>query len=155
MFLITLFLLFSHWSHEPGKEPAFEIADVFTFDEWHDLVFSDEKARLDNISIAWKDHPRNIIYLIIYAGKRACVGEAKARGIRAKNYLMKRNVPASNIVWIDGGWKNEVTTDVWIVPPRVEKPSIFPEFNLKVSEVTFETGCKIKYRGGRLSSRSR
>ena len=154
MFLIAFFLLFSHWSHEPSK-PAFEIADVFKFDEWHDLVFSDEKARLDNISIAWKDRSQNIIYLIIYAGKRACVGEAKARGIRAKNYLIKRNVPARNIVWIDGGWKSEVTTEVWIWPPKFEKPSIFPEYNLKASEVTFETGCKIKYRSGRVSSRLR
>ena len=155
MFLIAFFLLFSYWSQEPGKEPDLRIVDPVKFDEWHDLVFSDEKARLDNISIVWKAHSQNIIYLVIYAGERACVSEAKARGIRAKNYLMKRNVPASNIVWIDGGWKNEVTTEVWIWPPRFETPSIFPEFNLKASEVTFEKGCKIKYRGARVSSRPR
>jgi hypothetical protein len=146
IFLITSLLLFPHWAQDPTKPPL-GIADPVKFDEWHDLVFSDEKARLDNISIVWKDQSRNIIYLVIYAGKSACVGEAKARGRRAKNYLVKRNVPASHIVYIDGGWKNEVTTEVWIWPPNVGKPSIFPEFNLKAAEVKLEKGCKIKYRG--------
>jgi hypothetical protein len=145
-FLITLLLLFSHWVQDPAK-PSLRIADPAKFDEWHDLVFSDEKARLDNISIAWRDQGRNIIYLVIYAGKSARVGEAKARGIRAKNYLVKRNVPASHIVYIDGGWKNEVTTEVWMWPRNVGKPSIFPEFNLKAAEVELEKNCKIKYRG--------
>jgi len=129
-FLLTLLLLFSQWAQDPAKPPL-RIADPVKFDEWHDLLFSDEKARLDNISIAWRDQSRNIIYLVIYAGKSACVGEAKARGVRAKNYLVKRNVPPSNVVYKDGGWKDEVTTEVWIWPPDVGKPSIFPEFNLK------------------------
>jgi len=143
IFLISLHLLFA-----PSTTPISAIDEPTKFDEWHDLVFSDEKARLDNISIAWKDQSRNIIYLVIYAGKSACVGEAKARGIRAKNYLVKRNVPASHIVYLDGGWKNEVTTEVWIWPPDVGKPFIFPEFTLKPAEVKLEKGCKIKYRGG-------
>ncbi len=143
VFFISLLLLFAHSS----AKPIFAIDEPTKFDEWHDLLFSDEKARLDNISITWREESRNIIYLVIYAGKRACVGEAKARGMRAKDYLIKRNVPASNIVWIDGGWKNDVTTEVWIWPSEVEKPLIFPRFNLKASEVRFEKGCKIKYRG--------
>jgi len=142
----ALFLLVAHSCQDPSQNPALKIADP-KFDEWHDLVFSDEKSRLDNISIVWREQPRSVIYLIVYAGKSACVGEAKARGIRAKNYLIKRYVPANNIVWIDGGWKDEVTTEVWLWPPGVEKPSIFPEFNLKASEVKLEKGCKIKYRG--------
>jgi hypothetical protein len=146
--LITLLPLFSIWSQDPSSAQAPRIADP-KFDEWHELLFRDEKARLDNISIAWRDLPQNIIYLVVYAGRNACVGEAKARGVRAKNYLIKRKVSASKIVWIDGGWKNEVTTEVWFWPPDTGGPSIFPQFNLKASEVTLEKGCKIKYRGGR------
>jgi hypothetical protein len=83
------------------------------------------------------------------------VDEAKARETRAKNYLVKRNVLASHIVFIDGGWKNEVTTEVWIWPPDAGKPSIFSEFNLKATEVRLEKGCKIKYRGGTEQPRPR
>jgi hypothetical protein len=131
MFIVLFLVLFSHSSQDPNKS-SFQIADPVRFDEWHDLVFSDENARLDNISLAWKDQSRNIIYLVVYAGRRTCFGEAKARAIRAKNYLMKRKVPARNVVWIDGGFRNEVTTEVWIWPPEGGKPSVFPESNLKL-----------------------
>lgn len=146
-FFLSLLFLFAHSSQGPSSKPTFGIDEPIRFDEWHDLVFRDEKARLDNISIVWREQSRNIIYLVIYAGKTACVGEAKARGIRAKNYLIKRKVRAGNIVWIDGGWKDEVTTEVWIWPPEVGKPPTFPEF--ESSDVKLEDGCKIKYRGGR------
>lgn len=146
IFLISLLLLVNSWEG-PSSNSTFGIDGPRRFDEWHDLVFKYEKARLDNISIVWREQSRNIIYLVIYAGKTACVGEAKARGIRAKNYLIKRKVRAGNIVWIDGGWRDEVTTEVWIWPPEVGEPLTFPE--LESSDVKFEKGCKIKYRGGR------
>ena len=152
-FLVTFLLAFSYWLHEPIRKTVLDITDherfdqPVRFDEWNDLRFSDEKARLDNVSIVWRTQSKNIIYLVVYAGERACVGEAKARGIRAKNYLMKRNVPANKIVWLDGGWRNEVTTTVWIWPREVGKPAT--QSDLEASEVTFEKGCKIKYRGGR------
>jgi hypothetical protein len=95
--------------------------------------------------------PRNIIYLVVYAGKRACIDEAKARGIRAKKHLMTRGIPSAQIVWLDGGWKKDVTTEVWIWPSGMGKPSVFPDFNLKPSEVKLEKNCKIKNR--RRSSR--
>lgn len=147
IFLVSLLFLFAHSWHGPNTTLTFGPGGPRKFDEWNDLVFSDEKARLDNISIVWREESRNIIYLVIYAGKTACVGEAKARGIRAKNHLIKRKVSADKIVWIDGGWKDEVTTEVWIWPPELGEPLIFREFSLKSSDVKFEKGCKIKYRG--------
>ena len=133
-------------AQEPSSPQASRIADPVKFDEWGDILFGDEKARLDNAAIQWQQHPRNIIYLVIYAGRRACVDEAKARGIRAKNYLVKSHVPSDHVVWIDGGWKQDVTTEVWIWPPGMGKPFVFPEFNLKQSEVRLEKNCKIKRR---------
>ena len=105
-----------------------------SFYTWHDYL----NQKLDEMSLSDKE----------YQAIGENLGEAKARGIRAKNYLVKRNVPASHIVYLDGGWKNEVTTEVWIWPPNVGKPSIFSEFNFKLAEVKLEKGCKIKYRGG-------
>lgn len=124
-----------------------EPVNPIKFDEWHDLVFSDEKARLDNISIAWRRSSKTTIYLVVYAGNPACVGEAKSRGERAKDYLIKRRVPADHIVWIDGGWKNEFTTEVWILPPEVSKPLVSSQFQIKAADVKLDKGCRIKYRG--------
>jgi hypothetical protein len=119
------------------------------FDEWEDIRFGDEKARLDNAFISLHQQPGNIMYLIIYAGERACVGEAKARGIRAKNYLVRhRGAKPDRIVWIDGGYEVTPRTTIWILPPSLGQPAIFPEFGLDPTQVKFEKNCRIKYRGG-------
>jgi hypothetical protein len=111
-----------------------------------DIPFNDEKARLDNAAFQLKRDQRYIIYLEIYAGQRACVGEAEARGIRAKNYLIRRHgIKPEQVVWIDGGYRMQVTTTVWIWPPNMLKPSIFREFNLKPSGVKRNKNCRIKY----------
>jgi hypothetical protein len=120
------------------------------FDEWGDIPFSDEKARLDNAAIQLRHDQGYIIYLVISAGKTACVGEARARGIRAKNYLVReRGVKERQIVWIDGGYQDTVTTEVWIWPPNMKPPSVFREFNLKPNQVTLERNCRIKCRACR------
>ena len=145
--LITLSFVFTQWNQAPATKPPSGIVDPIKFDESHDLRFSDEKARLDNISIAWKAHPRVVIYLIVYAGKSACVGEAKARGMRAKKYLLQKHVPVRHVVALDGGWKEEVTTEVWFLPRNAGRFYIGSEFSLKPEEIKLERGCKIKYRG--------
>ena len=50
--------------HAPIKVDSFP-----PFDEWGDIDWSDEKARLDNVAIYWEKEPRNIIYLVVFAGK--------------------------------------------------------------------------------------
>jgi hypothetical protein len=144
IFIICMFHI--GYGQEPANPGVLRIADPRKFDEWRDILFRDEKARLDNAALHWQQYPKNIIYLVIYAGQRACVDEARSRGIRAKKHLVKRHVPAEQIVWLDGGWQKEVTTEVWIWPPDMRKPSIFPEFNLQPSEVKLEKNCKIKRR---------
>ncbi|HYR74346.1 MAG TPA: hypothetical protein VEM96_00765 [Pyrinomonadaceae bacterium] len=120
------------------------------FDEWHDIPFSDEKARLDNAALQLRQDRGYIIYLVIYAGKIACVGEARARGIRAKNYLVRRrHVNPHQVIWIDGGYQDTFTTEVWVWPPKLSRPSVFQEFNLKPSQVTLERKCRIKCRACR------
>jgi hypothetical protein len=99
--------------------------------------------------------PGYIIYLVISAGKTACVGEAQARGIRARNYLVrKRNVKPRQIVWIDSGYQETVTTTVWIWPPTMKPPTVFPEFSLKPHQITLQRGCRIKCRACRTPRRA-
>jgi hypothetical protein len=117
------------------------------FDEWGDISFRDEKARLDNVALQWHKYQEANVYLVVFAGRVACVDEAKRRGMRAKNYLVrKRAIKSEHIVFIDGGFRDAVTTGVWIWPPRWGPPSVFPEFNLKPTEVKLEQGCRIKRR---------
>jgi hypothetical protein len=75
------------------------------FDEWGDLSFPDEQVRVGKIATQAKEWSLSIVYLVIHAGQKACKGEARARGIRAKNYAMKLQIAPERIVWIDAGWK--------------------------------------------------
>lgn len=118
------------------------------YDTWGDIEFSDEIVHLDKIANQLKEWRLSIVYLVIYAGQRACKGEASARGIRAKEYLLKREIEPERIVWIDAGWKKKLSVDVWIWPLQFGQPKPSVDDTLKRHQVTIEPKCKIKYRGG-------
>ena len=118
------------------------------FDQWGDVPFDNEKVHLDRITRQTKEWPLSIVYVVIHAGQTACVGEAKARGIRAKNYLVGRGVSSNRVVWIDAGWQKTLGVEVWIWPPELGKPTPSTTLNLKPGAVTLQRTCKIKYRGG-------
>jgi len=117
------------------------------FDQWGDIGVNDENARLDKIALQAREWPLSIVHLVIHAGQTACVGEAKARGVRAKNYLVNRGIEPERIVFTDAGWRKEVSVQVWIWPPQLGKPKVVPDdSDLKRSAVRLERNCKIKYR---------
>ncbi|HEX5706306.1 MAG TPA: PKD domain-containing protein, partial [Pyrinomonadaceae bacterium] len=96
-------------------------------DEYGNIRFNDEKARLDNFAIALQNEPGAQGYLICYGGRRGRAGEAQARCDRARNYLVnERGIDSSRIVTIDGGFKEELTVELWIVPTGATPPTAEP-----------------------------
>ena len=116
------------------------------YDEWGDVPFVIESARLDKIARQLKEWPLSIVYLMIYAGQTACKDEAKARGIRAAEFLTNAGIEPERVVWIVAGWKKKLLVEVWIWPPNLGRPKVVTDQNLKPAEVRIERGCKIKYR---------
>jgi len=97
------------------------------FDEYSNISFNDEKARLDNLAIYLQREPEMKGYIIAYAGRRARADEAQARAERAKNYLVNvRGVNAERIVTIDGGHREELEVDVYVLPRGVSAPTATP-----------------------------
>lgn len=125
------------------------------YDQWGDVPFTAESARLDKIARQLKEWSLSIVYLIIYAGQTACKDEAKARGIRATEYLTNAGIEPERVVWIDAGWQKKLVVDVWIWPPNLGRPQVATDQNLKPNEVKIERGCKIKYRPEPTPRRSR
>ena len=117
------------------------------FDQWGDIRPNDENTHLDKIAAQAKEWPLSIIHLVIHAGQSACIGEAKARGVRVRNYLINHGVSPERIEVTDAGWRKEVSVQVWIWPPQLGKPKISSESDLKPSAVKLEKKCKTKYRG--------
>ena len=104
------------------------------FDEYQNLPFEDEKARLDNFAIQLQSEPDSAGYIIVYAGRRARVDEAKELAQRAKRYLVKvRKINARRVIAIDGGHREEGTTELYLQPRGLPPPLVAP--TVKPSDV--------------------
>lgn len=96
-------------------------------DEYGNIKFNDEKARLDNYAIELQNDPTAQGYLVCYGGRTGRTGEAQRRCDRAKNYLVStRGIDASRIVTVDGGFREELTVELWIVPSGANPPQSTP-----------------------------
>ena len=117
------------------------------FDEYGAICWENEKARLDNFAIQLlNENPTTLGHIIVYDGQRACRGEAVARAMRAKKYLVEyRKVPADRIVWRWGGYVSEMMTTLVIHPAGAE---IWPfvTSTLSLDDVTFVGNCNRRVR---------
>ena len=96
-------------------------------DEYGNIRFNDEKARLDNFAIELQNDPTSTGYIIAYGGRTGRAGEAQRRADRAKNYLVNtRGISADRIVTVDGGFREELTVELWIVPSGATPPPASP-----------------------------
>jgi hypothetical protein len=67
----------------------------------------------------------------VYGGRRGRAGEAQQLATRSQEYLVKaRGIDAGRIVTVDGGYKEQLTIDLWLVPsganPPVADPTVHP-----------------------------
>ena len=96
-------------------------------DEYGNIKFNDEKARLDNYAIELQNDPTAQGYLVCYGGRTGRTGEAQRRCDRAKNYLVStRGIDASRVVTVDGGFREELTVELWVVPSGANPPQSTP-----------------------------
>jgi hypothetical protein len=92
------------------------------FDEYGNIRFNDEKARLDNYAIQLQNEPGSQGTIIVYG---SCVGEGQQRGERAKDYLVNtRGIEAGRITVVDGGCRSELTVQLWVVPQGAAAPTV-------------------------------
>jgi len=91
------------------------------FDEYGNIRFNDEKARLDNYAIQLQNQPGSTATIIAYG---SCAGEAQTRADRAKDYLVNtRGIEAGRITTVDGGCRSDLTVQLWIVPSGADAPA--------------------------------
>ncbi|HJU53571.1 MAG TPA: hypothetical protein VJ715_03330, partial [Pyrinomonadaceae bacterium] len=110
------------------------------FDEYTDLRFNDEKARLDNFAIALQGEPGAQGYYVIFG---SCEGEADQRSARAVDYLVNnRGIERSRITVVNGGCREQLTVELWIRPTGAAEPT--PSNSATVSPCP---ECRRPYRG--------
>jgi hypothetical protein len=92
------------------------------FDEYGNIRFNDEKARLDNYAIQLQNEPGSTATIIVFG---SCAGEGQTRGDRAKDYLVNtRGIEAGRITVVDGGCRADLTVQLWIVPQGADAPAV-------------------------------
>jgi hypothetical protein len=97
------------------------------FDTYGNIPRNDVKARLDNFANELQNQPGSQGYVIAYGGRRGPAGEAQRRADFAKDYLVNtRGIDAGRLVTIDGGFMEEATTELWIVPAGATPPTASP-----------------------------
>ena len=91
------------------------------FDQYGNICWEDEKARLDNFAIQLQNYPSASGDIIIYAGRQSCRGEARYRANRAKDWVVKRGVESKRVMVIDAGFQSDLTTYL-IIRPKGSAP---------------------------------
>lgn len=96
-------------------------------DEYGNISFEDEQARLDNFAIELQNDPTSTGYIQCYGGRVGYEGEALRRCDRAKRYISNvRGISADRIATEDGGFKEDLTVAVWVVPRGATPPQATP-----------------------------
>jgi hypothetical protein len=114
------------------------------FDEYGNISFSDEKARLDNLTVQLQREPDFIAWFVVHPGRKDCADDARARALRAKNYLINtRGIQADRIMWKDGGYHEVLTIEIWTWPRSIGAPVVYSA--LGKNEVQIVKRCKSKY----------
>lgn len=108
------------------------------FDEFGDIKFDDERARLDNFAIQIQNYPLSSGSIHIFAGQETFENEATERLNRAKSYLSDfRGLDTNRIVTVDCGFAKELTTSLYVVPVGATFPECKQYLEVPFSEVKF------------------
>jgi hypothetical protein len=97
------------------------------FDECNNCTFDDQKARLDNLAVELQNDPSTKGYIIAYGGRTSPIGQVERLITRAREYLTKqRGIDDSRLVVVNGGFREEDSVELWIVPSGAAPPRATP-----------------------------
>lgn len=100
------------------------VMPALKFDEYGEINFKQETARLDNFATELLNVPTATAYIIVYAGSDASRDKAKARALRVENYLIRtRGIDPERVASIYGGNRKQKTVELFIVPVGAENPA--------------------------------
>ena len=95
------------------------------FDEYSDIAYNDEKARLDTFAIELQNDPTATAYVIVYPGAYGRAGDVQRRTTRAVDYIVNsRGISANRIVTLVGPSRDVLLVELWICPQGARPPTL-------------------------------
>jgi len=97
------------------------------FDECVSCSLDDQKARLDNLAVELQNDLSTRAYILAYGGRMSPLGQVEKLMSRARDYLVtQRGIDASRIVVVNGGFREEDSVELWMVPSGASSPKPTP-----------------------------
>jgi len=97
------------------------------FDECNSCSLDDQKARLDNLAVELQNDPSTRAYILAYGGRLSPLGQVEKLMSRSRDYLItQRGIDASRLVVVNGGFREEDSVELWLVPSGAAAPKPTP-----------------------------
>lgn len=100
-------------------------------DQFEHIAYSWMAARIDAFMIPLMNMPEATGYILIYGSRTKGKREAVATNKRIIEYVTFRRFDISRIVFVDGGYRDELFVQFYSVPPGVEPPKPNPTVDEK------------------------
>ena len=142
--VVSLVLLFGGSSVISLAQEQSKSTSSEKFDEFGNISCEDELARLDNFAYHLRSASNLQGHVIVYGGRRGRRNEAKARAARMKYYLVRiRGLDPKRVITSDGGFREELSGELWIVRPGEPAPESTPTLSRKDVKIR----GRVKVRG--------
>lgn len=94
------------------------------FDEFPNIAFNDEKARLDNFAIELQNDPTSMAYVVVHPGTRGRPNEVQRHTSRIVDYLVNsRGVGGQRIITLVGTPRDVLMVELWVCPQGATPPA--------------------------------
>ena len=152
--VISLLLLAGNARAQEAPPPVRPVDANPGYVEYGNISFRDEKAMLDHYASQLRLDPDSVVYIFAFSGRVACVGEAKARAVRAKSYLVKKHgITPDRVIWRDGGFRSDLSVELWLRPRAQTPPEPTPTVD-PADAMVKDCRPRGRSRRGRLVSRA-
>lgn len=132
--------------HVGGQETQ---RPIFDKDDGGGLNFEEDKPRIDRFAENMKRNNSAEAYIIAYGGLVSYKNEARIRLSCIRNYLKQAHgISRSRLKLIDGGYRPEVSVELFLVKPEDPKPTAYPIVNREAVQLrkapTYPCGKTVK-----------
>lgn len=106
-------------------------------DEYGDINYEDEIARLDNLATQLQNEPTAKGHVIIYRSRRDLPGLNYTHGFMVKNYLTgNRGISPERFLIVEGGVRSCMSVELWLVPAGAPSPSLKSTYSHSLTGIT-------------------
>lgn len=128
LFLTAVLSTVIYSQHAHHSAPELEVGEsekTKLIDEFGRLGHCDQTSRFDTFFQELSQNPASVGYVIVYQGTDVLPASYDSPGMERMfiSHMYFRNFDSSRVVVINGGFRAEARTELWIVAPGGEEPA--------------------------------